>query len=381
MKTKKLLIVSDSPMWQKPEGVVVFEPTLREVEMLTQVFDEIIWIGFANPSMKDANSRTDRTGKIKFHLLSLQGGGGLINKLKQVLYLFKYCFVIYKYLRTATYVHTRAPSVPALLVIYLSLFDKSRKYWHKFAGNWMQENAPKSYALQKRLMLKAVNTKVTVNGFWENQPKHILAFENPCFTADELKLAFDIAHKKTYTEKLNLLFVGRIEEEKGLGRVMDALMLMNEEELSHINQIKFVGKGRGWDEMNAKAKLLKVPYTFTGALSRELLEKEYASSHLFLLPSNASEGFPKVIAESAAFGCLQCVSSVSSVTFYVHDLKNGIVFKEITPESIKASLVSVFHDRVLLEKLAREGVKMADVYTYERYNERIEKEVFELDKN
>jgi glycosyltransferase involved in cell wall biosynthesis len=380
MSSKKLLIVSDSPMWQKPEGVVVFEPTLREVELLTQVFDEITWIGFANPSMKDANSRTDRTGKIKFHLLSLQGGSGLVNKAKQILYLFQYFWVIYKYLRKADYVHTRAPSIPALMVIYISLYDKSRKYWHKFAGNWMQENAPKSYALQKRLMLKAVNTKVTVNGFWDNQPPHILAFENPCFTADELKHAFEIASKKIYTEKLKLLFVGRIETEKGIGRVMDALSLMNEEELSHIHSIKFVGKGKDWDMMQEKAKTLKVSYIFTGAISRELLEIEYAESHIFLLPSNASEGFPKVIAESAAFGCLQCVSSVSSVTFYVHHMQNGVVFKDIYPEFIKESLLSVFKDRNTLEKLAKEGVKMADVYTYERYNERIVNEVFELNK-
>jgi hypothetical protein len=61
-------------------------------------------------------------------------------------------------------------------------------------------------------------------------------------------------------------------------------------------------------------------------------------------------------------------------------MQNGVVFKDIYPTSIKESLISIFKDRNTLEKIAKEGVKMADVYTYERYNERIVNEVFELNK-
>lgn len=365
-------------MWQQPEGVVVFEPTLREVEMLTQVFDEITWIGFANPSARDGNARADLTGKIKFHLLPLYGGPGVVNKVKQIFGMFLYIRVILKYMKGVKYIHTRAPSTPALIAIVMSLFDRSRKYWHKFAGNWMQENPPWIYAIQKKYMLKAIHSKVTVNGFWENQLNHIYAFENPCFTRAELQRAFDIAAKKDYHGKLNLLFAGRVEHAKGPGRIIEALKLMSAEDLSQIAEVTFVGKGQHQEEMEQMARALKVPYRFTGPLFRDRLEAEYAKAHLFLLPSNASEGFPKVIAESAAFGCLQCVSDVSSVTFYVHSHQNGMVFPSIEPQAIAQTLSTIFRDRNQLAALAHEGVKMAEVYTYERYNERIVREIFEI---
>lgn len=376
--SRKLLIVSDSPMWKQPEGVVVFEPTLREVELLTEVFDEITWIGFANPSARDGNARSDRTGKIKFHLLPLYGGPGIRNKVKQIFGLLLYVRVIAKYMKGVSYVHTRAPSTPAFLVILYSLVDRSRKYWHKFAGNWMQNNPPWIYAIQKKYMLRAVNSKVTVNGFWEHQPKHIYAFENPCFTKAELQRAFDIASNKDYRGKLNLLFAGRVEHAKGPGRIIEALQLLDHSDLEQLAQVTFVGKGQDQDEMQEMAKSLQIPYRFTGPLFRDKLEEEYAQAHLFLLPSNASEGFPKVIAESAAFGCLQCVSDVSSVTFYVHAGQNGMVFPDLQPQTIAAVLTTIIRDRNQLESIARQGVKMAEVYTYERYNERIVKEIFEI---
>lgn len=141
-KAPHLLIVSDSPMWAFPEGVSVFEPTLREIEYVTQLFPRITWIGFANKDMQRMAGGMDKTGRIQFILLPLTGGKGIKNKLTQFAYLFYYVYVILKNLRSATYVHSRAPSIPAWLVIGLSRWDKKRFYWHKYAGNWNQENPP-----------------------------------------------------------------------------------------------------------------------------------------------------------------------------------------------------------------------------------------------
>jgi glycosyltransferase involved in cell wall biosynthesis len=363
-------------MWQKEHEVVVFEPTLREVEMLTQIFDEITWIGFGNSAIANANSRGDRTGKIRFHVFKMQGGSGMISKLKLALYFPYYIFIIVKYLSKATYVHTRAPSVPAFIAIVISLFDRGRKYWHKFAGNWMEAHPPKSYLLQKKLMLRASATKGTVNGQWDNMPPHIYAFENPCFTEAELHAARQAASVKRFDGKLTLLFVGRIEYEKGVGRVIEALKLLNDTELNGIEKVLFIGKGKDWDALTEQAKTLKVAYEFTGTRHREELEKLYATSHIFLLPSSASEGFPKVIAEAAAFACMPMVSSVSSITQYVHDSENGVVYENLEPATIAKQLSLMLGDRNELTRRATAAVNIADLYTYERYNQRISSEIF-----
>src|SRR5687768_15471442 len=42
---RKLLVISDTPMRKEAEGYVAFEPVVRELEAVTPLFDEIVWLG------------------------------------------------------------------------------------------------------------------------------------------------------------------------------------------------------------------------------------------------------------------------------------------------------------------------------------------------
>ena len=81
---KNLLIVSATRMAQKDGQVFVFEPTLREVEKLTQIFDSITWIGVHDPQIPNLNGRNDHTKKIKFVVLPMLGGAGWKNKIRLI---------------------------------------------------------------------------------------------------------------------------------------------------------------------------------------------------------------------------------------------------------------------------------------------------------
>lgn len=374
--SKKLLIVSDTPMWNRSEGTVVFEATLREVEHLTDVFDEIVWIGFNNPSVAQGNNARPPAKKaIKLILLPMSGGPGLRNKWKQMTSLWGYFRLIKRELKGVKYVHTRAPSIPALLAILISLFDKKRRYWHKFAGNWAQENPPFSYKLQKTLMLRAKHTRVALNGTWDDQKSHTLSFENPCFSDEELAHAFKISENKVYQTPFHLLFVGRIEVEKGVGRILDALSLLSTVEQSKILEVSFVGKGKDMEFLKNKAAQIPMSIHFPGPKSREELDGYYARSHIFIFPSSASEGFPKVVAEAAAYGNLLMVSQVSSLRHYIYHQQNGIVFQDYLPNTIANELQDILSQPDKMKKLALEGSKIARAFTYERYNQRVTQEL------
>lgn len=381
-KTKdKLLIISDTPMWPRKEGIAVFEATLREVEHLTDLFDEIVWIGFQNPSVQQGNNaRPPAFSSIRCILLPMTGGPGIKNKIKQVLALWHYYLVIRKELKGVKYVHTRAPSIPAWIALYISLRDKKRRWWHKFAGNWAQENPPTSYLQQKKLMLRAKHTRVALNGQWSDQLPHTLSFENPCFSTNELAHANEVATNKVFEAPFNLLFVGRIEVEKGVERILDALNMLKEEERSWIAKVDFVGKGKDLNKLKKKAESIPLNISFPGPKSREELDGYYARAHLFLFPSSASEGFPKVVAEAAAFGNLLMVSEVSSLKHYIFHQENGIVFQGYGPENIIAELRTLMKNPGEIRKLAMKGRLIANAFTYERYNERVKNELLRMDE-
>ena len=71
---------------------------------------------------------------------------------------------------------------------------------------------------------------------------------------------------------------------------------------------------------------------FLGEIDKNHLFKIYEKCHLIILPSN-SEGFPKVIAEAGAYGCVPVVSKVGSIIHYINS-SNGYLLNQNNSNSI-----------------------------------------------
>ena len=183
-----------------------------------------------------------------------------------------------------------------------------------------------------------------------------------------------ISEEKDFNGKLDICFVGRLEKAKGVERLIKALSVL--EDKSWIGTLYLIGDGPDRNIFEKQAKtILDIKVQFAGWLSREKLNGIYAKSHLFVLPSTASEGFPKVIAEAAAYGCVPVVSNVSSIGQYVRHNISGVVIENVSPENIANKFSWLSKERQLLKKMSRESMKLAALFTYERYNQRIEKEI------
>jgi glycosyltransferase involved in cell wall biosynthesis len=240
-------------------------------------------------------------------------------------------------------------------------------YWHKYAGSWVSEDAPVFYRFQRWLLKRAKNTIVAINGRWPGQQSHIISLENPCLTDEELQEANSVAAAKRYDTGLTICFVGRLEVAKGLNILLDALKLVKD--TSAINKVFLVGEGSQTETYKQMTASFPFEVVYTGAISRNELNKVYAQSHIFCLPSE-SEGFPKVLAEAASFGCVPVVTPVSSIGQYFN-AENGIILHERTPEFLAKALDDVFSDRDKLRKLAVNSAAMGTLFTYARYNQRI----------
>ena len=102
----------------------------------------------------------------------------------------------------------------------------------------------------------------------------------------------------------------------------------------------------------------------------------YKESHVFLMPTTASEGFPKVIAEAMNFGCLPIVSDVSAISQYVTHNSNGFLLNPVTVHSLLKSIINVLELKQLAyNKMILEQKEVVEKFTFSNYNKRIKKEI------
>src|SRR5690606_20556422 len=231
---------------------------------------------------------------IKFIPLQPVGGEGIGAKMKIILNIPTIINTVRKKLKNVDAFQLRTPTgIGVFLIPYLTFFS-NKNGWYKYAGNWNQDNPPIGYALQ-RWMLKKQKRKVTINGRWPNQPDHCLTFENPCLTEKEREEGLQIMEKKSFVPPYIFCFVGRLEDAKGVQRIINAFGSLNS--LEKIAAIHFIGSGEKISLYENECKMLNLPAIFHGFLNREQVFEIYKNSHFILLPSD-SEGFPKVIAEA-----------------------------------------------------------------------------------
>lgn len=126
-------------------------------------------------------------------------------------------------------------------------------------------------------------------------------------------------------DKLHLLFVGRIVEDKGVFDLIQAIFEQN-------NKVTATIVGDGPDLQKAielvKTKELDHAVTFSGQLPHNELNELYQNCDLVVIPSNNNyEGFPRVIMESWSHHKPVLVSNVGGINAFVKHNVNGFIFE------------------------------------------------------
>ena len=281
--------------------------------------------------------------------------------------------IIIHTIQKVEWVHFRAPANIGIYVLPLLSIIKSKKKWVKYAGNWMKKDIPLSYSLQRWWLKKNIlKSFVTINGQWSNQKRHLLSFANPCLTQSELLNANKIGIAKQFSGKLKICFVGRLDENKGIEKIL--LSLLNIGLTKHIKEINIVGDGPGREKCVSLSKKILLSIVFHGWLSRSELNKIYAKSHVILLPTN-SEGFPKVIAEACAFGCVPIVTNLPPINQVITNNLNGILFNIPSVQEITRIIMFLKSNREKLKKMSLLCLDKAKEFTYSKYLSSINKKI------
>lgn len=377
MKKKKLVIISHTQHYKAKDGVVLgWGSTINEVNFLADYWEEVVHVACLHDTKAPPSSLPYTKSNITFVAIPPYGGKRIIDKILIFTKIPIIIFQVIKAIKNASEVQLRLPTSMGLFLLPLFSFFICRRFtfWVKYAGNWNEENPPLSYSIQRFWLKKNwANCKVTINGFWKNQPSHCFSFENPCLTLDDIDTGKRIGAEKIFNSPFVLTFVGRLESAKGVDRILQALQSLP---TNTIATVHFIGDGEKMNYYKNQATFLKYNVFFHGFLGTKDVHKILQQSHFLLLPSTASEGFPKVIAEAACYGVLPIVSDVGSIAHYVNE-ENGFLWRLNTSETFPNILKDVLHlDNEKLKSKSINAHELAEKFTFVNYFHKLEKFIF-----
>lgn len=326
----KLAIISHTPHYLNKTGELVgWGPTIKEISYLTEIFDTIYHIAPLNKEKAPLSALSYKSNKIKFVALKPSGGKN-IEKLSILFTAPINIYLIHQTLKKVDIIQFRAPTGMGIYVLPYLKFINRKKYWVKYAGNWIAKDLPLGNRIQRFWLKNIISVKniVTVNGKWKNERKNIITFENPTLTAPDRAKGKNIINNKVIASKPNFCFVGALNRFKGVDKILEAFALIKDP--SKIDKIYFVGDGDEREKFEELSKQLKVQIIFHGFLAKDKIGEIYKDSHFIILPSK-SEGFPKVIGEGMNYGCIPIVSNISCIDQYIKNGENGYLIQPNTP--------------------------------------------------
>ncbi len=349
-------------------------PTVREIDRLAALFDEVVHVAPLHDGPAPPSELPYEAANVRLEAVKPVGGEMVAAKLGILRALPRYVSVIWRELGRSDVVHVRCPSSIGLIAIcVLAVRGRPVRRWIKYAGNW-RPRLPESvsYVIQRWLLTKRVpRALVTVNGEWPGEPSHVRAFLNPCLTREELRDGVAAVASKTFESPIRLLIVGRLDEEKGIGRAVRVLERLHAIGIPAILEVVGDGPGRAHFEALARETRLEAHVQFRGWLPRPALAELYRRAHFLLLPSTSSEGWPKVLSEGMAYGVVPIASDVSSIPQLLDSFEIGHALPADDIHGFASAIAGYLVDPGVWQRESARAASAANRFSYDAYLEAV----------
>ena len=164
-----------------------------------------------------------------------------------------------------------------------------------------------------------------------------------------------------------LLYVGRLTEQKGVHVLIDALPLIAE---SHPG-VSLVIAGEGQEKQNLQKRVLQRKMqgrvAFVGAVNNKSLAGFYRKADVVVFPSVEREGFGLVAVEALGCECATVVTDLPAMADIVTDGETGLVIPQKNTERLAESVSRLLNDPTLRARLGHAGRR----HVLERFDWRI----------
>jgi D-inositol-3-phosphate glycosyltransferase len=175
-----------------------------------------------------------------------------------------------------------------------------------------------------------------------------------------------------------LLFVGRIEPLKGLDVLIEAISIMQQNEVLKENPFCLAIIGGDAEESAehenfeiSRIKALSEKYglsdmvTFLGKKNQDSLPYYYSAAEAVVVPSQY-ESFGMVALEAMACGTPVVASQIGGLAYLVQDGVTGFTVPVDDPLELADKLTSIIQDPNLRDRMGKQAVKVAQDYAWEK---------------
>ncbi len=176
-------------------------------------------------------------------------------------------------------------------------------------------------------------------------------------------------------DKTTILSVSRLDTEKRVDLIIDALAMIREAEDF---QIIITGTGNELERLKKKVRdnSLSSRTVFTGIVSEETLNCFYRSSHIFITASEVElQGLS--IMEAMAAGLPVVAARSMAIPELVRDGKNGYLFEPGDTRGAAKIILRLLQNDPLRRKLSHNGLAMIRDHDFEKILDRFEEIYYE----
>ncbi len=247
-----------------------------------------------------------------------------------------------------------------LLFIFLRLFSKVKliSIHHHFFFLENQGAAKRVHKFLETLYLKISDATIIPSPYVKNLFTKLLPKSKYFYIELGVKKGLKQLVKPKPETNHNLLFVGSIEQRKGLIYLIEALNILNKKNISFHCDIV----GKVIDEVYFKMLKEKVEQfglqnkvTFCGRVSEEQLSEYYNNSYCFVFPS-LLEGYGMVLIEAMSYGLPVVAFDNSAMPYTVKNGKNGLLAENKNTEALAKSIAEILENPNLRQKLSDDAL-------------------------
>lgn len=156
-----------------------------------------------------------------------------------------------------------------------------------------------------------------------------------------------IEHKGIINRRSYFLFLGRIDELKGIKLLVESWKDINN------SKLLVVGKGPLEEEIKEYIKNNNIKdIELLGFKQRDEVMELIRGAKALIVPSQWYEGFPMTIAESLSQGIPVIAGDIGNLSTIVEDRKNGLLFKYDNKDQLKEKVLQIENDDKLLKVIS-----------------------------
>lgn len=366
---RKLVIISHTEHQLSDDGKIVgWGPTVRELNYLSQFWDEIVHVACLEKSPTRGSSLPYIYSNVRFVAIPKTGGNTFWKKWDLLVHMLPILWRVHKNIVDSTEVQLRLPMGPGfILIAYFATIQRKRKFklWVKWATNWGVRPKSMNYIVQKWLLnINVLRTPVTINGSWESQPTHCYTFENPAIDQASLSQGLKFRNEKTFTKPYRFLFVGRVDVSKGVDIIIQSI---KDWPLNLISDFTILGDGPLKKSFIEALVSKNINVLAPGFVPHDVVLTYCANNDFLLLPSK-SEGFPKVIIEALNYGCFPICTPVGSIPYYLSDILGFHLMKGMDSSDLTEVMYKIWEeDPVEIVERLKEIDSFLGLFTLEAY--------------